>query len=70
MIKYFSDVNMQTTKDMGRTFHGYGKSTKNSIIDYCFIDDKIKPIKSKRVDTLVDGKYLSDHYPIYFELEI
>ena len=70
MIKYFSDVNMQTAKDMGRTFHGYGKSTKNSIIDYCFIDDKIKPIKSKRLDTLVDGKYLSDHYPIYFELEI
>ena len=70
MLKNFSDVNMQTVKDMGRTFHGYGKSQKNSIIDYCFVDDKVKPIKSKRLDTLVDGKYASDHYPVYFELEI
>ena len=70
MVKYFSDVNMQTVKDTARTFHGYGESPKNSIIDYCFIDDKIKPLTSKILDTLVEGKYLSDHYPIYFELEI
>ena len=70
MVKHFKDVNMETTKDLSSTFHGYGKSKKVTLIDYCFIDDKIKPIKSQRLDTLIDGKYLSDHYPVYFELEI
>ena len=69
MVKYFTDVNGATVKDRRTTYHGYGKKD-NEHIDYCFINEKIKPISLKLLDELVDGKYPSDHYGLFAELEI
>jgi hypothetical protein len=60
---------MVTAKDMITTYHGYGR-VDNEHIDFCFIDDKIKPLYLKTMTETVDGKYPSDHYGIYTELEI
>ncbi len=70
MTEYYTDVNMATVKDTGTTFHNYGE-VEDEHIDYCFINSKkISPINSKVIDDTVDGKYPSDHYGIYFELNI
>ena len=69
MVKYFTDVNGATVNDRRTTYHGYGKKDDEHI-DYCFIDEKIKPISLKLLDELVDGKYPSDHYGLFAELEI
>ena len=69
MTKYFTDVNMVTAKDMITTYHGYGR-VNDEHIDFCFIDENIKPLYLKTITETVDGKYPSDHYGIYTELEI
>ncbi len=69
MIKHFADVNALTTNDQRTTYHGYGK-VDDEHIDFCFIDNKIKPITQKLIDETIDGKFPSDHYGIYVELEI
>ena len=69
MVKHFTDVNAVTANDRRTTYHGYGK-TNDEHIDYCFINDKIKPISLKLLDELVDGKYPSDHYGLFVELDI
>ena len=65
----FTDVNAVTANDRRTTYHGYGK-VDNEHIDYCFIDDKIKPLNLKIIDETIDGKYPTDHYGLFFELEI
>lgn len=70
MTEYFTDVNAVTAKDFNTTFHNYDLNYTGEHIDYCFTDDKIKPISSKVIYDLVDGKFPSDHYGIEFELEI
>lgn len=70
MTKLFADVNAQTAKDMRTTFHGYDVDYTGEHIDYCFINSKVKPEKSEMIDALVDGKFPSDHYGIYFELSL
>lgn len=69
MVKHFTDVNGATVNDRRTTYHGYG-TVDNEHIDYCFIDDKIKPVSLKIIDDLVDGKYPTDHYGLFIELEI
>ena len=69
MVKHFTDVNAVTANDRRTTYHGYGK-TNDEHIDYCFINDKIKPISLKLLDELVDGKYPSDHYGLFVKLDI
>ena len=69
MVKNFTDVNGATVNDRRTTYHGYGK-VNDEHIDFCFINDKIKPITLKLIDELVDGKYPSDHYGVYAELDI
>jgi endonuclease/exonuclease/phosphatase family metal-dependent hydrolase len=69
MVKNFVDVNGATVNDRRTTYHGYGK-TDNEHIDYCFINDQIKPVSLKIIDELVDGKYPTDHYGLFIELEI
>ena len=69
MVKNFTDVNGETVNDRRTTYHGYGK-TNDEHIDFCFINDKIKPLTLKLIDELVDGKYPSDHYGVYAELDI
>lgn len=71
MTEFFTDVNIVTAKDMKTTFHGYDLNhSKNDHIDYCFIDEKIKPVNSNVIYDLVDGHFVSDHYGIEFMLEI
>jgi endonuclease/exonuclease/phosphatase family metal-dependent hydrolase len=71
MIKTWRDVNSLTVSDMRSTFHGYDLSIKrDEHIDYCFINDKIKPISLKLIDETVQGKYPSDHYGLLVSLEI
>ena len=69
MVKHFTDVNGATINDRRTTYHGYGR-VDDEHIDFCFIDGKIKPISLKIIDELVDGKYPSDHYGLFVELEI
>ena len=69
ITKYFTDVNGATINDRRTTYHGYG-TADNAHIDFCFIDDKIKPVSFKIIDELVDGKYPTDHYGLYIELDI
>ena len=69
MVKHFTDVNGATVNDRRTTYHGYGK-VNDEHIDYCFIDDKIKPVSLKIIDETVDGKYPTDHYGLFIKLEI
>lgn len=69
MVKHFTDVNRATVNDRRTTYHGYGK-VDNAHIDYCFIDDKIKPLGLKIIDETVDKKYPSDHYGLFIRLDI
>lgn len=71
MVKYFVDVNMVTAKDMSTTYHGYDpEKHPNSHIDFCFIDENVTPISQKIIKDTFNGKYPSDHYGLYVELEI
>ena len=71
MVKNFSDVNAMTVNDRRSTYHGYHPEMDcNEHIDYCFIDKNISPIAFEIIDELVEGKFPSDHYGIYAELEI
>lgn len=69
MVKHFTDVNGATVNDRRTTYHGYG-TVDNEHIDYCFVDDKIKPVSLKIIDETVDSKYPTDHYGLFIELEI
>ena len=71
MTKYFTDVNAVTLKDFSDTFHDYDpKIFRDQHIDYCFIDKKVKPINLTVIDGDVDGKFPSDHFGVFIELEI
>ncbi len=71
MTKLFTDVNAVTLNDLGDTFHNYDPSVfRDEHIDYCFIDDKIKPVSMTVIKDTVDGKYPSDHYGLFIELDI
>lgn len=71
MSQYFTDVNAVTANDWRSTFHGYcPKQNASEHIDYCFINDGFRPLKQKIIDDLVDGRYPSDHYGLYTQLEL
>lgn len=53
------------------TFHGYYNDKENKAkIDYIFATQNVRFIKSYVDDTEKDGVYVSDHYPVYAEVEI
>ena len=70
MTKYFTDVNAVTAKDTRHTFHGYYLKDNACHIDYCFTDEKTKPLSWSLIDGKVDGKFPSDHYGIEIKIEI
>ena len=71
MTEKFRDVNMLTVKDMRPTYHGYHPEKAPDLpIDFCFIDEKITPISQKVIRDTVDGKYPSDHFGLFNELDI
>ncbi len=68
---YFTDVNAVTVNDLRSTYHGYRPDKiKNEHIDYCFIGDNVVPVSQKIITELVDGKFPSDHYGLFTEVEI
>jgi endonuclease/exonuclease/phosphatase family metal-dependent hydrolase len=71
MTENFVDVNAATVKDIRSTYHGYKpEEIVDMHIDYCFINEKVTPINRKLIDATFDGKFPSDHYGIYMEVEI
>ncbi|MBQ2915842.1 MAG: endonuclease/exonuclease/phosphatase family protein [Clostridia bacterium] len=50
------------------TFNGYGES--EIIIDFCFINDKIKPVSYHVCDGKINGEWVSDHNAIVSEISI
>ena len=73
------DVNAATVNDMRPTYHGYapdehselhGKDHAKLLIDYCFVGEGVRPLDYKRIDTLFDGKYPSDHFGVFALLSI
>ncbi len=71
MTKLFTDVNAVTAKDLSKTYHAYNpEEERDGHIDYCFINDKVKPINQSIIKDTVDGKFPSDHYGLLIELKI
>ena len=71
MIKGFRDLNTLTANDKGTTYHGYNpEEIACEHIDYCFIDENIIPINQTIMRDSFDGKYPSDHFGLFIELEI
>ena len=71
MVKEWVDINAATAKNMISTYHGYDLSVKrDEHIDYCFIRGGARPLSQTVIDTLIDGKFPSDHYGIYSEVEV
>ena len=71
ITKHFTDVNTVTARDTRSTYHGYApEAHTDQHIDYCFTDEKIKPLSWECIDGTVDGKYPSDHYGLFIRLEI
>jgi endonuclease/exonuclease/phosphatase family metal-dependent hydrolase len=71
MTENLIDTNAVTARDFGTTYHGYHPETvKDEHIDYCFVDEKIKPVSYKIIKDTIGGKYPSDHFGIYLELNI
>ncbi len=53
------------------TFHGFRPSKIHSIIDFVFIDkNTVKPLKFKVINKKEYGRYYSDHYAVYADVEI
>ena len=71
ITKYFTDANAVTVKDTRSTYHACDpENHPNSHIDYCFVNDKVTPLARELIDKSFNGKYPSDHFGIYMELEI
>lgn len=71
MIKKLSDVNACTAKDYTTTYHNYRPDTVTDMhIDYCFVDERVKPLGRKLITDTINGKFPSDHYGLFLELEI
>ncbi len=52
------------------TFHATSPETHaDDVIDYVMINDGFKALKYRVVTDGVDGRFVSDHYPIYADLE-
>ena len=71
MVQFMVDVNKATVNDISITCHGYNLEHTGIPIDFCFVTpNTVKPITYKKMDETFDGKFPSDHYGVYAELEI
>ena len=72
MSAIFTDVNAVTDNDLQNTYHAYNPESinYNTHIDYCFVNNGIKPVSQKIIVDKVDGMFPSDHYGLYIKLEI
>ena len=51
------------------TFQAFGKG-RPWYLDYIFVSSGINVLSHRIIDTLVDGQYPSDHYPVMVEIEL
>ena len=71
MSKIFTDVNTATVNDLRSTYHGYKPDEITDMhIDYCFVNEAVKPVNQKIIDDLVDGMFPSDHYGLLVKIEV
>lgn len=74
-IKYCKDhfcpQIFEVTKDIERSFHDFGER-KNCKIDYIYLQKSLEGKVSEIIlwDEEMDGIYLSDHYPIFIQIEV
>lgn len=52
------------------TFHNIKPSVYHGVIDYVMINDKFSADTYRVVTEGIDGKYVSDHFPVYADLYI
>jgi endonuclease/exonuclease/phosphatase family metal-dependent hydrolase len=51
------------------TFHHFKLPTNETdIIDYVLVNDKVKPLVYRVITEGIDGKFVSDHYPVYADV--
>jgi len=71
MTKRLRDVNACTEKNYSTTYHNYQPEAVTDMhIDYCFVDEAVTPISRVLITDTIDGKFPSDHYGIFMELEV
>ena len=55
----------------GKTYHGYNGGSEGNPIDFICTNDKVSEVKTyKIIRDMYDGKYTSDHYPIFSDMVI
>ncbi|MBQ6823203.1 MAG: endonuclease/exonuclease/phosphatase family protein [Clostridia bacterium] len=70
ITKFLSDANKLTANDISVTCHGYNPDRTGIPIDFVFVTpDTMKPTYYHKMDERFDGKFPSDHYGIYCEIE-
>lgn len=53
----------------GKTYHGYNGGEEGEPIDFIFVNSKITEVSKYRiVRDMSEGKYVSDHYPVYADM--
>lgn len=53
------------------TFHAFKlPGDESSVIDYVLVNSKVKPLVYRVVTEGIDGKVVSDHHPVYADVEI
>lgn len=73
MRSWFRDVREAVAPDSRQgTIHGYKNFNEcETIIDYCFYHGKgVRPTGYEVITRSFDGKYPSDHFPMYYEFEV
>ena len=54
-----------------RSFHGFGKRADfDRPIDFIFVSPEFRVLSHRNDDTVFDGEYASDHYPIVVKLTL
>lgn len=67
MTDYYTDANTEGLADP--TYHNYAR-TPGCILDYCFLNQGVKPLTYEPVTDTFEGKYPSDHYGICIGVEV
>ena len=70
---HFTDANAACENDLSNTFHGYDPEAHEEFtyhIDYCFVNEQVKPLSQTICKTTVDNKFPSDHYGLLIKLKI
>lgn len=53
------------------TYHAFkSPADEKNVIDFVLVNDKVKPLVYRVVTEGINGKFVSDHYPVYADVEI